>query len=86
MKQETLYIFPDLGDEPRLLITNKHSVRLLAAYQALVDEAMFSSVIVNELPLELAGKLYSNLMKHLNVKSDSQTGGIIITKVTHNKI
>ena len=61
-----------------MLVTNKHSIQLLASYQVLVDAGLFSAVVVNELPLVLARKLYPTVYNHLNVTNHPQTGGIEI--------
>lgn len=77
---ERIYIFPSLGDELKQVVTNKHSIKLLAAYQVLVDDGVFESVVVNELPIGLARKLYPKVFTKLNITSHHQTGGIEINK------
>jgi hypothetical protein len=73
-----IFIFPNMGDDLPELVTNVHSRKLLASFQILVDEGVLSSVVINELDLELAAKLYSSVFSHLNIESHQQTGGSII--------
>lgn len=75
---QKIHIFPNLDDEVPTLVTNIHGSKELAAYQVLVDAGVFASVIVNELPVELARKLYPKIYPHINLEVHAQTGGTLI--------
>jgi hypothetical protein len=55
-----LTIFPDYDDEVPSLITNRHSIKLLAAYQVLVDSGLFKDIVINELQLDLNREMKIN--------------------------
>lgn len=63
--------------EPAKLQTDKHSYRLLAAYQVLCDEGYFTEVEVLKVPLERFRNLYPALIGEIQVAE--RNGSLIVT-------
>jgi tetrahydromethanopterin S-methyltransferase subunit H len=75
-----VFLFPDVDETPEL-VTDKHSHKLLAAYQVLANAGLVSCVVVNSISVKTAKNLYPKVAPLLNLSEDQQTEGLRITPI-----